>query len=86
MRAVNSKGRSERVAIPEVELERRPREEDGPITRAAQGGDVDKKGDAPAGLQEGRGDPESPVMSILCGVVSAILVVIVVIAITMKIR
>ena len=37
-------------------------------------------------MQEGRGETESPMMSILCGVVSAILVVILVIAITMKIR
>ena len=46
-----------------------------------------KTSNAIAELQEfdTRNDPESPLVSILCGVVSAIVVVFIVIAITMRI-
>ena len=76
--------------LPDVALDGEVSELNGPITRAAQEGNSDnavKTSNAIAELQEfdTRNEPESPLVSILCGVVSAIVVVFIVIAVTMRI-
>lgn len=86
----NSKGKSEVIVLPDVALDGEVSELNGPITRAAQEGNSDnavKTSNAIAELQEfdTRNEPESPLVSILCGVVSAIVVVFIVIAVTMRI-
>ena len=76
--------------LPDVALDGEESEMNGPINQAAQEGNSDnavKTSNAIAELQEfdTRNEPESPLVSILCGVVSAIVVVFIVIAVTMKI-
>ena len=89
--SVNAKGKSEVLVLPDIVLGGELSDLNGPITRAAQEGNSDsvvKTGNALAELQEfdPRNEPESPLVSILCGVVSAIVVVFIVIAVTMRIR
>ena len=79
------------MVLPDIVLDDEVAELNGPITRAAQEGNSDnavKTSNAIAELQEfdTRNEPESPLVSILCGVVSAIVVVFIVIAVTMRIR
>jgi hypothetical protein len=74
--------------LPDIVLDGEVAELNGPITRAAQEGNSDnavKTSNAIAELQE-FDEPESPLVSILCGLVSAIVVVFIVIAVTMRIR
>ena len=91
LRSFNSKGKSDIIMLPDIVLDGEVAELNGPITRAAQEGNSDnavKTSNAIAELQEfdTRNEPESPLVSILCGVVSAIVVVFIVIAVTMRIR
>ena len=91
LRSFNSKGKSDIIVLPDIVLDGEVAELNGPITRAAQEGNSDnavKTSNAIAELQEfdTRNEPESPLVSILCGVVSAIVVVFIVIAVTMRIR
>lgn len=91
LHSFNSKGKSEVIVLPDIALDGEVSELNGPITRAAQEGNSDnvvKNSNAIAELQEFdiRNEPESPLVSIMCGVVSAIVVVFIVIAVTMRIR
>lgn len=86
----NLKGKSEVVTLPEITLDAEVSDLNGPITRAAQEGKTDKDGKSSNSIVDleldTRNDPGSPVMSILCGVIGAVVVVFLVIIITMKIR
>jgi len=87
----NSKGKSEVIILPDITLDGEVSELNGPIIRAAQEGNSDnavKSSNAIAELQDFDiiHEQDSPLVSILCGVVSAIVVVFIVIAITMRIR
>ena len=91
IRSFNSKGKSDEIILPDIVLDGEVSELNGPITRAAHEGKSDKKvkpGNTIAELQEHdtKNEPESPLVSILCGVLSAIIIVFVVIAVTMRIR
>ena len=89
--SVNAKGKSEVLVLPDIVLGWELSELNGPITRAAQEGNSDsavKKGNTLSELEDSdpKNEQESPLVSILCGVVSAIVVVFLVIVVTLKIR
>ena len=77
------------MVLPDTVLDGEVAELNGPITRAAQEGNSDnavKTSNAKLQDFKSRNEPESPLVSILCGMVSAIVVVFIVIAVTMRIR